>query len=500
MDASLDIDAQTSTDSATTPGVVRIAAARVAPAPQTSGTSPVTPRAQGEDYAALRDVLHAASLPSAAHALAARVATLYGCDRVTVGLRRDDRTDLLASSAIDVVNAAADVRQRLTAAMDEAIEQAITVQWPPGSASERMRADTATIALAHRELMRSSGAAVATVPLGHDGQVFGAVCVERDRHFDERELLDLEALLSLCLPALRWIDQARQPMLRRARVWLAETAHSLRQPQRGRARAVLAAASACLVVAAVVPMGHDVSGRARIEGLEQRVLAAPTDGFVKTAHVRPGDTVRQGQPLVDLLDADLRLEQERWRSQLVQYENDYAAAMAKSDRGLAATSLARSNEATAQLQLVEQQLLRGRLTAPFDGIVVDGDLAQSIGAPVRQGDRLVTLARSDRHRVIVEIDETDIARVTAGQQGTLAVSALSWSRQPLVVERVMPLAKAVDGRNVFEVEARLTEPTASLRPGLLGHADLRVGERPLLWAWAQRAMDRVRLTWWSWLG
>ena len=104
------------------------------------------------------------------------------------------------------------------------------------------------------------------------------------------------------------------------------------------------------------------------------------------------------------------------------------------------------------------------------------------------------------YRVIVEIDEVDIARVRQGQRGRLVVSSQPWESRDLRVDRITPLAKAVDGRNVFEVEAQLVGAPDALRPGLLGRADLIVGRLPPLWAWSRHALDRARLAWWSWTG
>ena len=157
-------------------------------------------------------------------------------------------------------------------------------------------------------------------------------------------------------------------------------------------------------------------------------------------------------------------------------------------------------EAQPQLALVDEQLARGRVVAPFDALVIQGDLSQATGTPVRQGDTLLTLATTGRHRVIVEVDEVDIARVAPGQGGQLSLSSLPWDSQALVVERIVPLAKAVDGRNVFEVEARLVDAGAEIRPGLLGRAEIVVGRLPPLWAWAGHALDRVRVAWWAWIG
>jgi hypothetical protein len=50
------------------------------------------------------------------------------------------------------------------------------------------------------------------------------------------------------------------------------------------------------------------------------------------------------------------------------------------------------------------------------------------------------------------------------------------------------------------VEAQVLQPGATLRPGLLGRAELVTGRAPPLWAWAGRVCDRLRLAWWAWLG
>ncbi len=447
-------------------------------------------------------VLSATSLASAAHSLVTQLARDGRYDRVTMALHVSGRTRLLASSELDMSNPQAETAQLLLGAIDEAIDQGTPLWFPPDEpAAAASEADW--VLLAHRHLQQRVGGAVATLPLGIDGAVFAAVCVERHlgAAIDAREMHQLERLLSLAAPALRWMQYGEQPWHQRMRRSLEQALAGLRQPQRRATRWLAIAATAAVLFIALVPLDDAVSGRARVEGAQQRVLSAPSDGFIKTAHVRPGDRVKAGAPLLDLIEEDLQLEGERWRSQLAQHENAYAAAMAQSDRVGASTSFARVNEALAQLALIEEQRTRGRITAPFDALVVQGDLSQSIGAPVRQGDALVTLATTDRYRIIVEIDETDIARVHPGQSGQLVVSSLPWDHQDLVVERITPLAKAVEGRNVFEVQARLAQAApGQFRPGLLGRADLVVGRTPPLWAWSRHALARVQLAWWSWKG
>ena len=58
----------------------------------------------------------------------------------------------------------------------------------------------------------------------------------------------------------------------------------------------------------------------------------------------------------------------------------------------------------------------------------------------------------------------------------------------------------VDGRNLFDGQARLVESDATLRPGQLGRARVTVGASPWLWSTLQPVVDRARLALWAWGG
>ena len=276
--------------------------------------------------------------------------------------------------------------------------------------------------------------------------------------------------------------------------------HAWADHGRRRARRIGIAAAVLLAVLALLPLQWQIGGRARLEGEVQRLLVAPADGFLRQVHARPGDTVKAGQVLVELADQDLQLEQQRWQSTLAQHENAYATANAHADRAQQVIHQSRAAEAEAQLALVQMKLERGRIEAPFDGLVVQGDLSQSLGAPLAQGAELLTLAPQGRFRVIVEVDERDIAQVAVDQQGSLALSALPWDTLPIRVARITPVATPLEGRNVFEVEAALLAPGAQLRPGLQGSAHIVVGRRPWLFGASHRVVDGARRLWWEWWG
>lgn len=423
----------------------------------------------------------------------------------------------------------------LAAAMDESMDQNALLCLGEGAAVGDDVALTAAtdevgraadglpaIVAAHRALQRSAGGVVASLPLHADGRSVGALTLHWPASPPSQPvsavavgaavvtagpvaptaaaLADLASALVLVGPALDARRQAEAGLAERLRAGGQRLRLHWQAAERRAPRRVIAVAALGLLAACVLPLPQQVAGRARIEGARQQVLVAPADGYLQAAHVRPGDRVRAGQPLVDLADHDLQLERARWASQLEQHDGAYAASMARGDRTQAAVSLARRDEAQAQLAMADEQLARTRVVAPFDGVVVDGDLSASGGAPLRQGDPLVTIAQGEGWRVVVEVDETEIGPVRPGQPGTLSLAALPWATHGVVVERVVPLARAVDGRNVFEVQARLTEADPALRPGLNGRATLETDRRAPLPALLARWTHRLRVAAWRWFG
>lgn len=438
-------------------------------------------------------VLSHARLREAATALASEIASARGCSRVSVGFVVNGFTALVAVSHGGNEGLGGRAFASLAAAMDEAVAQGASVRWPADGAP--------AIRLAHSRLATGSVGGAATVPIVYIGEAVGAVTCEWSACPPGFPLLvqELENLVSLAGPVLYLMHQREAPLGRRLADVLRRSGRRLRSPDGARTRIALALASLAVLALLALPVAHRVGGRAQIEGEQQRALVAPVDGFLKAAHARPGDRVKAGQLLVEMADQDLALQRRKWASDLGQQENAYASAVARADRAAMVIALARADEARAHLELVEAELARSRILAPFDGIVVDGDLSQSLGAPVERGKPLMVMAPLERYRVVVQVDERDIADVKTGQQGTLALSALPWDTLPIRVTRITPVAHAVEGRNVFDVETDIAADAARIRPGLEGVAKITVGEAPLAWVWSHRLVDWVRLTVWGWL-
>jgi multidrug resistance efflux pump len=243
---------------------------------------------------------------------------------------------------------------------------------------------------------------------------------------------------------------------------------------------------------------HRVTARSVVEGEVQRAIVAPFEGYVASAHVRAGRTVKAGDVLATLDERDLALERQKVLSSAEQADRKYRDALAKHERANAQILAAQIKEASAQLALIDEKIGRAKLTAPFDGVVVSGDLSQMLGSPVEKGKVLFEVAPLDAYRVILKVPEEDIRFVKLGQDGQLVLAGLSDQTLPFQVKN-LGMATAEEGQNLFRVEANLTAAKSNLRPGMEGIAKITVGNRRYLWIWTHSFSDWLGIKLWHWL-
>jgi multidrug resistance efflux pump len=208
--------------------------------------------------------------------------------------------------------------------------------------------------------------------------------------------------------------------------------------------------------------------------------------------------VKAGDVLATLDERDLALERQKVLSSAEQADRKYRDALAKHERANAQILAAQIREASAQLALIDEKIGRATLAAPFDGVVVSGDLSQMLGSPVEKGKVLFEVAPLDAYRVILKVPEEDIRFVKLGQDGQLVLAGLSDQTLPFQVKN-LGMATAEEGQNLFRVEANLTSAKSNLRPGMEGVAKIAVGNRRYLWIWTHSFSDWLGIKLWHWL-
>ena len=440
---------------------------------------------------ALQERRFAAAALAVANELAARLS----CERVAVGLETPAGIEVRAILHTASFDPKTNLVRLIADAMHEVLDLDAAIVHPPVQGDELG-------AIAHAELAREfRDAAVCSVPLVAEGHAIGALTLERasGEPFDAQAVELCKTVGMLLGPILELKRANERGEWQRLREAVALAARALFGPRHPGVK-LLAALGALAVLFLTFAAGdYRVAAKTVIEGEVQRAAVAPFDGYVAESRVRAGDSVAQGQLIARLDERDLRLERTRLDSERAQLLGRHRQALAALDRATMAMVAAQISQTDAQLALVEDKLARASLTAPFDGVVVSGDLSQMLGTPVEQGKVLFQIAPLSAYRVILEVDERDIAQLQVGQTGELALSGIPGERLRFAVKTITPVSTAQDGRNYFRVEAQLDDASARLRPGMEGVGKIGVGRRKLIWIWTHPLTDWLRLWAWRWL-
>jgi len=432
---------------------------------------------------------------SSALAVANELAGRLKCDRVSLGFEESGSVEVEAISHTASFDRKTNLVRLIGEAMDEVLDLDASIVHPARDGDELG-------AIAHSELAREfKDLAICSVPLAQDGHAGGVLTLERGRGeaFDAEAIELCKTVGMLLGPILALKRENERGEWQRLREALAAGARALFGPRHPGVKLLALIAGAVVLFCSLAAGEYRVSAKTVIEGEVQRAAVAPFDGYVAQSLVRAGDTVKKGQVLARLDERELKLEQTRLASEREQLMRKHRQAFAALDRASMAVIAAQINQAEAQLSLVEDKLARATLAAPFDGIVVSGDLSQLLGSPVEQGKVLFQIAPLDAYRVILEVDERDIAHVRVGQQGELALSGMPARPMHFALKQITPVSTAQDGRNYFRVEAQLDNASVHLRPGMEGVGKISAGERGLIWIWTHPLVDWLRMWAWKWL-
>lgn len=438
------------------------------------------------------DTLTGAAPTDSAQRAAQLLAARLSCERVTVGFVRALSVTVAAISTVPRPAPGVGLTQAVAAALAEATDQDAVVRHPaePGG----------PVAAAHAELATRHGlGASCSIPVHENGVVVGAILFERDagRPFDA-------ASVELCRRSAEAVAAVLVLARRAERSALSHVQHGLRAVAtrlfgRGHLRYKVRVAALLAVVAVLAFARGDfrIAAPSVVEGAVQRAVVAPMTGYVSAAIARAGDVVHAGDVLARLDERDLQLERQARLGEREKRSRELSEALAQGNRAQVAILRAQIAQSAAELARIDDQIQRMVLHAPFDGVIVSGDLSQRLGAPVDRGQLLFEVAPLGDQRIVLEVDEHDVAFVRRGQSGELRLTGLPDQTFALSVDRIMPVAVARDGRNYFRVEARLAVTAPPIRAGMLGVAKLDVGTRPLLWIWSHDLADRLLLKVWS---
>jgi len=421
------------------------------------------------------------------------LATTGPCDRVSLGWRQGGFIRLAAISRMEKFERRMEAARLLETAMDEARDQDEEILWPPPDAAP-------WIALDHERLARHQESGhVCSLPLRVENEVEGVVTCERAEHpFSAEEVHFFRLSCDLASSRLHTLRKTDRWFGAR---WAARTrdlAAKAVGPRHTWVKVLVIFLSALVATLAFAQVEHRPRADFVLRSDELTHLIAPFDGYLAEIFVRPGESVAADQPLARLDTSELELELTAVLAEAGSHRRTMEKARADGALAEMRVAEARLAQTEARLEWLHHRLEQAMVRAPRDGVLVEGDWNDRIGAALKLGDPLFQVARIDRLYVEVRLDERDLDHVRAANSGEIAFVARPRETWPVVIDLIHPGTTDGAAGPVFLVRCSFPDdPQTWWRPGMSGVCKFDSGSRPLLWVISHRTMDFLRLRlWW----
>ncbi|MEM1043870.1 MAG: efflux RND transporter periplasmic adaptor subunit [Bacteroidota bacterium] len=231
-------------------------------------------------------------------------------------------------------------------------------------------------------------------------------------------------------------------------------------------------------IAEATPMRDRIRATGSLQADEAVDLAAEASGRVTDILFREGSRVGAGQLLLRINSAELRAQRERVRTQI-----DLATTREGRQRRLLEIggvsqdeydgALGELNVLRAELALIDAQIARTEVRAPFGGVI--GLRYVSEGAFVSPQTRIASLQRLSPMKLEFSVPERYAGEVALGDavRFTVAGAEAPARAEVYAVEPRVDLAT-----RTLQIRARVPNPEGTLLPGAFADIELLLGEIP----------------------
>ncbi len=457
---------------------------------QTTGESELVVRAEQAELTALVlativeihcEMDGAANLENAAAAAAHAVRDQLAGKCVLVGWKSEDSAGIkLVAQAGSGPPLSQEVHRLAEAACEEVLARGTLTIWPAQKHASR-HALMAVSQFGRRVHCESMVAAPLTA--GRDGRAGVLIAVDCEFPAVAERLID-----GLRDPLGSKLDAYAEQRPSRIESLVRQTVNLFR----GERRKFFSLALTAITLLMVLPVRYRISGSCELQPVQRRFVAAPFDGPLKAAMVRPGDLVLEEQLLATINPREIEYKLAGVRADLSRAQQEQKGMMA--DHDIAGSKLAALESARLRYEkeLLEYQRSHLEIRSPIRGIVVSGDLEEAEGTPLSRGETLFEIAPLGQMVVEVAIPEEDFPHVRRGMPVDFYVYSLPNRKLSGTLQRIHPRAELRDHDNVFIGEVFVSDPRNLLRPGMRGKATITGDRHSLGWNLFHKAYHAVR--------
>ena len=307
----------------------------------------------------------------------------------------------------------------------------------------------------------------------------------------------------------------------------------------------------------ISPVPEDYEAVGTVRSKTTSVLSSKTVGNILAVHVREGDRVRTGQPLIEIDDRDTRAQLQKAQAGLrevhdaqEEIEQNIRAAESARDAAEAGRSLAAAtfkrysnlleeksvsqqeyDEVQAKLKVAEAEVDRAgrmlqalmakksqlvakvdqvkaditsaqvyvgysRILSPINGVVTSKQA--EVGLLAAPGVPLLTLEDNSRYRLEVSVEDSMLKKVRLDTPVRISIDALGPQEFSSRVTEIVPASDPGSRSSTVKIDLfdrkEGAAGQAALRSGLFGKARFTVGQKQLLKVPQKAILQRGQLT------
>ena len=470
-------------------------------------------------------VATAQGFQAAAMNLCNELATRTGSTRVTLGWVKGSadsdhrKVKVKALSHTEEFDKRQELIVELQRAMEECLDQDEVVQYEPeGTSSQNVTRE-------HQALSRAQGNnSVISIPLRRQAEVIGILTLEfaQGSQLGPQAATGLSVAADLLAPQLYDRHENDRWMITKVGLGIRETYKATIGPKYWLAKTLIPLGIVLVWFVCGAPFPkygpffkpmYQVVAPFSFASDVRRSVSAPFEGFISDVYVRPGDKVKKGDKLFALDATKLREQFAQASNEALSYDRQYVKYAfnkdpSKNDQAEANVALAQRDAAKAQADQYKLDIDRAVVKSDIDGEVLEGDLRDKKGSPVKLGDQLMVVGQPQDLRGELRVPENSIQDVKVGAHGKLAITSLPADRYPFTVERVVPSTDVKEQSAYFKVIVTFDRNSADWPkvngkavdppwlPDMEGEARVDVGPASLAWRWTHRLIEFVRLKLW----
>ncbi len=226
---------------------------------------------------------------------------------------------------------------------------------------------------------------------------------------------------------------------------------------------------------------------------KHHIVYAPEDGFLSQVGYSKERSLRSGgqDQLFTLRSQALELETSNYQASLGAFKLARNAALAEDDRAGLRRAQIEIETLEEQLSVLEERRRSLRVGQPPGEWEVYGPPPKSLlGRFYSKGDKVIDLVSTKERKVIVILEQSDIALIENGQEARVRLLGSAMGVYPAEVRQIKPITKAQGPERLFAVELALTLPEKVQIPhlGMVGEAKILSARLPL---W-QHLLRKVR--------